>query len=591
MTITIPKTNYRTVQIPPSPQGGDGDDYLEFSFSSEVPVERFWGIEILDHSPDSVNFSRMNSAPFLWNHNTDVVLGRVESAKISSERKGRCTIRWSKEESAQKYKRQVKDGILTNVSVSYMILDTVVEKKDGKEQIKVTKWEPVEISLVSVPADATVGIGRNMAATIEEKPQINLESERARVAEILALTARYNCPDLNNKFINEGTTIESARGAILERVTSQNQTPAAVYPVDPLGLSPKEEKSYSIVRAINAAVSKDWSKAGFEKECSDEIAERSGKSTEGFFAPIRDLKVGKRAPYIAGTPAQGGYTVETDLLAENFIDLLRNKTKVVQAGAMMLSGLQGQVDIPRQAAASTAYWIAEQGTITPSEGTFDQVTLRPKDVAALSQMSRRILMQSSIDIEQFVREDFAQIISLAIDLAAISGSGTSNQPTGILNTAGVGSVALGANGGAITWQAIVDLYKLIQVNNADAMNMAFMTNPLVEAALLTTPKQASGVEGNFILQSEIRRLLGYMLHCTNQVPSNLTKGSGTNLSAMIFGNWRDLIIGEWGILEILPNPYGSGYNKGAVDIRVMKTVDMAVRHPKSFSVITDIVAA
>jgi HK97 family phage major capsid protein len=198
-----------------------------------------------------------------------------------------------------------------------------------------------------------------------------------------------------------------------------------------------------------------------------------------------------------------------------------------------------------------------------------------------------MLLQPSIDIEQFIRNDFARIMAIGIDSAAIAGTAVDNQPRGILNTSGIGSVALGTNGGVPTWQSIVNLKREIAIDNADTTAMRFMANPAVEAKLMTTPKQSSGVEGNFILADPGTSLCGYPFLSTNQVPSNLTKGSGTNLSALILGTWSDLIIGEWGVLEILPNPYGAGYASGNVTIRAMQTIDIAVRYPQSFAAITD----
>jgi hypothetical protein len=129
----------------------------------------------------------------------------------------------------------------------------------------------------------------------------------------------------------------------------------------------------------------------------------------------------------------------------------------------------------------------------------------------------------------------------------------------------------------------------LEIDNADIGALNWLTNPLVKSRLMLTPKQASGVEGNFILPEPGRSLMGYQLACTNQVPGDLTKGTGTNLSALIFGNFNDLIIGEWGSVEILVNPYGAGYNTGDVDIRVMQTIDVAFRRVVSFAAITDMI--
>lgn len=586
----------------------DDPNEMSFSFSSETPVDRGWGREILRHESGCADFSRMTTAPYLWNHNRDAVLGVVRKAWIV-DKKGYCTVKWSKEEEAQKYKRQVDEGILSNISFAYSIEEIKEVPTMGQKtpDFHVNRWTPLEVSLVSVPADNTVGVGRSNSSesrmvVIEEQvgnmeenlDQVRGEAitlERERIATINALGHRHGFADLARDLIGNGASIEAARSAFLDKIGS-NTTPVA-QPANPLGLTEKEQRSYSIVKAINAAVNSDWSKAGFERECSLEIAKKTGKDPRGFFVPVRDLKVEQRASYAVGAPATGGNVVQTDLLAQNFIDILRNRVAVVNLGATMLSGLSGNVAIPRQNGASTTYWVAENGAITQSEGTFDQVPLNPKTIAARSQLSRLMLLQPSIDIEQFVRMDFAKVIALGIDLAAIAGTGTAGQPTGILNTAGIGSVALGTNGAVPTWASIVQLETEIAQDNADVGSLAYLSNAKVRGKLKTTLKSVSSVS-EFIWQDTqmmdgIGMMNGYKACSTNQIPSNLTKGSGTNLSAAIFGNWADLIIGEWGVLEILPNQLGAGYNSGAVDIRVMQTLDIAVRHPESFAAATDII--
>jgi HK97 family phage major capsid protein/HK97 family phage prohead protease len=570
-----------------------------FSFSSEQPVDRGIGNEILDHSQSAVDLSRCDFAPFLWNHDQCEVLGKIERAWLEN-RKGYVEVKWSRNEDAMEKWQDVQDGILMNVSCGYRI-NSLKEGYPQKGDYTVTNWTVYEVSLVAIPADNTVGFGRDFSVTLEKRfggEQVGtitesstnrediVKEERERIASINYLANRYNDPRLGEELISTGVSVEAARAAFSKHWGESNQQPIAK-PADYLGLTPKEDKQYSLLRAINACVSNDWSKAGFERECSQEIEKRTKKTSQGgFFMPVKDLTV--RTTYAVGTNSTGGYTVQTDVLAQNFIELLRNKAFVVQAGATMLPGLVGNIAIPTQATGTPTYWVGESGTLTQGEATFGQVPMAPKTVGALSQISRLLLAQSAIEVEQFVRNDFAKVIAIEIDRAAINGSGASNQPTGVLATSGIGVSALGTNGAAPTWVSIVNLLREIAIDNADVSTMKILTNPSVVAKLMTTSKQSSGVEGNFIL-GENMKLLGYDVMMTNQVPANLTKGSGTALSAMILGNWSDLVIGEWGTLEILPNPYGSGYTAGALDIRAMQSVDIAVRHAESFAVIKDIV--
>ncbi len=601
-TIEIPKSLTRSSYLLPlslrerSPFEETGDNTI-FSFSSEYPVDRGWGVEILDHAPSSVDLSRMDTANLLLNHDRSIILGAIERAWIDPvQKKGYCKIRWSSRPEVQGYKEDVANGIIRNVSFGYNVLKTVPLSDKGS--YRVTQWQPFEVSLVSVPADYTVGFGR--AKGFEGTISLNVEGcnmslkdaerelERERILGIQELVRSYGFPELGQRAIKEDMDIEAARSLYLARLGEQMNPVAGA--VNPLGLSTKEGKSYSILRAINACLTNDWSKAGFERECSREIANRSGKETAGFFLPVRDLQIENyRATYQVGTPATGGNLVETNLLSENFIDILRNKLVIRSLGATVLSGLQGNVDIPGRASSSQLYWVGESQAGTQSEGTFRQVPLRPKSAMAYSMMSRLTLLQSSLDMEQLVRDEFVRIMALGIDKVAIAGTGTNNEPRGILNLAGIGTVPLGTNGGAPTYSSIIALMRELEIDNADIGALNWLTNPLVKSRLMLTPKQASGVEGNFILPEPGRSLMGYQLACTNQVPGDLTKGTGTNLSALIFGNFNDLIIGEWGSVEILVNPYGAGFTSGDVAIRIMQTIDIAFRQVVSFAAITDMI--
>ena len=202
-----------------------------------------------------------------------------------------------------------------------------------------------------------------------------------------------------------------------------------------------------------------------------------------------------------------------------------------------------------------------------------------------------------------VRNDLARVMALGIDAAAIYGTGSSGQPKGILNQSGVGSVAMGTNGAAFTnattastsgLDQLIQLEKAVDSANALTGSLCYLSNPKVVSAI----KQLKTQYADYLWSSNTDdrtagtpiNINGYPMYRSNQVPSNLTKGSGTNLSAVIFGDFSSLVIGMWGALEVLVNPYGSGYNAGSVDIRTMQTCDINVRHPESFAVISDVIA-
>lgn len=591
---------------------------VALSFSSEEPVERWFGIEILDHSSaDSVDLRRLKrGGALLIDHDVRNQVGVIEEVLIdTADRKGRAIVRFGRSAKAEEIFQDVLDGIRTNVSVGYTIDDIVLEKEEkGKLPVyRATRWTPYEISLVSVPADINVGIGRGESegerefkitipettetsnkeeTKMEEKKEVNVEvlrdearkAELERVREIRAIGKAHKFEDLADIFISEGRGVDEFKTAIL------NEMRKNLKPVDTtadIGMSRKETKQFSFIRAINAMATNNWKDAEFERECSEAVAKKLNRVPQGIFVPndvlTRDLT--------KGTAADGGYTVATELLAASFIELMRNRMMTRRLGATVLSGLVGDIAIPKQTGGATAYWVAESAAPTGSQQAFGQVALTPKTVGAFTDISRKLLLQSSIDVENLVRTDLATVLALAIDLAAINGSGANNQPTGILNASGVNLVAIGANGGAPTYSHIVSMETEVAVDNADVGNLAYLTNAKVRGVLKTTqrftstdtPVWTDGQEPGFGMVN------GYRAAVSNQVPSNLTKGTGTNLSAILYGNWADLIIGEWGALDILVDPYTGGA-AGTVRVRVLQDVDIALRNAESFAVIKDAIA-
>jgi HK97 family phage major capsid protein/HK97 family phage prohead protease len=596
---------------------------LEFAFSSETAVERWFGDEVLSHDAGSADLSRLNdSAPLLWNHNRDEMIGVVEKAWMGSDKRGYAKVRFGTSARADEILADVNAGIIRNVSFGYRINEMSEAKRDDKQVFTATSWSPLEISLVSIPADNSVGLGRSETEETRDvvirgialkEEVIKMENpapaqpvdvsavraeaasaERARIETINTLGSRFENADLARQLVEGGRSIEDARAAFLETLGAK-QVPVDTGKSGSVDLSEREQRDYSLVRAINASISKDWSKAGLELDVSRTLAKESNRETEGFFMPL-NLRMEQRATYATGATATGGATVATNLLASSFIDVLRNKALIMQMGPTLLTGLVGNVAIPRQISQTQTYWVTEGTAVTQAEATFDQVTMAPKQLGARSQYTRLMLQQGTPDIEAIIRNDLARVMALGMDVAAISGSGSAGQPRGILNTSGIGTVAMGTNGAALTnLDTFVDLERAVDVNNALNGSLYYMTNSRVLATAkklkdtggrpLWTPDYADttiGTSGN---------INGYSMVSSNQVPSNLTKGTGTNLSALLFGNFSDLLIGMWGGLEVLPNPYGAGYNAGSVDIRSMQTCDVAVRNAASFAAATDIIAA
>lgn len=323
------------------------------------------------------------------------------------------------------------------------------------------------------------------------------------------------------------------------------------------------------------------------REMSDELSRRSGRKCEGIFWSMRAPASVEQRVQTTGLPAggPGGNLIGTDFRHDLFIDRLRNGSAIHGLGARVLSGLSGNLSIPRRTASVAAGWVAENSALPTADPEFDQITMMPKHAGVISEWSRNMVLQSSPDVEQLARDDMSLALGEQLDLAAVNGSGAANQPRGVLKVVGIGSVVMGATGGALTLDAVSDLIGQVADANAETGSLGFLTNTKVRRAaskLKDTQARPYGVATVF---------QGIPTAFTNLVPSNGTKGAGSNLSSLIYGNWSDLLIGLWSELDILVNPFEStAYAKGNVQIRAMMTVDIAVRHPESFAAITDIAA-
>ena len=584
---------------------------VELAFSSDVELERWPGVaEKLSHAPGACDLSRLNDrANLLFNHDPDAVLGVVESARIDSDGFGRAVVRFGKSEDAEEAWQDVQDGILTKVSVGYRITEVKLlqESESGPDVYEVRNWQPYEISLVTIPADPTVGIGRNLQtknfmseqhaqntpaqpapAVAPVEPKISIESERSagrqaeqdRVKSILAAGKQYGMNDAALRAIEEGRSIDQARELFLEEMNKRNSRVADG--AKPIGLSEKEARSFSFVRLLRALTDPTdrsaQNAAAFELEACSAAAERvNHREIKGLMIPsdvlIQPL-TGERGTNTisiasgAGYTGTAGNTVQTTLLASSFIDFLRNRTVLMQLGTE-LGGLVGNFDMPRQTTGSAGYWIGEDGDATKNDVDFGLVSLRPKTVANYSEITRKTLMQSSLSVEALVRADLARGISQAIDLAGFYGDGLSNAPVGIKNTAGVNTVTF-TTAAKPTFAELVQMETEIALDNADVAAMAYVGNAGFRGYAKTTRRLSTSTD-SLALWEPGNTVNGYRTEITNQI----TAGH------VFFGNFADFILGLWGGLELTVDPY-SGSTKGRVRIVAMQDVDFAVRRAASF---------
>jgi HK97 family phage major capsid protein len=581
------KVNYRTIDLSRSEFVDEENRRVRIGVSSEEPVERSFGMEVLGHSEDEINMEFMKSgrAPLLLDHKMDQVIGVVEEFKLDqTANRTIAVVRFGRSALAEEVFRDVLDGIRMNISVGYRV-DKLTRMKDKDESYYRASWTPLEVSSVAVPADSSrkVGVGRSKQiaekAKVQimenEKQEINLDEVRSESAEaakkefarnskeIIDLAVKHNKRDLAHKAISEGKSVEEFRGILLDNIS--NDTPLET-PKD-IGLTEKETKRFSIMRAINAMANptdrKAQENAKFEFEASEAAQRSYGQTAQGIMLPDEVLRNWNQRDLSAGSD---GDLIGQDYRAGDFIDVLRNNSAVMPL-ATMLNGLSGDVKIPRKtAAASAAFISSEGGAAGESELTVGNVSMSPKSLGAFTDITRQLMIQSSIDVENLVRNDLAASMAIAIDDAALEGSGSSGNPTGITNTSGINTVSL-SSAAAPTFSEMVQMETAIRVDNALLGDLAYIVHPTNYGTLKTTEK-ASNTAQFIAVNDEIN---GYRAVVSPQLTAN----------NYVFGNFNDLLVGMFGGLDITVDPFSQS-STGTVRIVALQSVDVAVRHAVSF---------
>ena len=627
------------------------DETLTFSFSSEAPVERWFGREILLHEPGAMDLSRMNDgAPWLWNHDRNTVLGVVEKAWLGDDRRLYSTVRWSPnttERGTEEFKRRqdIEAEITRNVSFAYEIKE-VDERADG---FYVTSWPVLEVSSVSVPADQTVGLGRAMddpwvdpeaksaapepeaasdpgpvvaadvevdavpslkcqqaaepAETSDEPPmttEINVaelqqdarRAERDRVATIRGMCDQFSLPDLAEKLINDDSSVDAARAVVMQQLGMRKvELEGRVHDAGAadLGLSKREVKRYSFLRVAAYLADpnpRTAEAAAFELDVARAVQAKHSRSASGVLIPWEVLNSNRAAEtpgQVAGTFGDGGALVGTNRLDAQFIDLIRNRSAFLNSGLTMLSGLEGNVEIPKKLGSSQFYFVGENADVTNSKLTFGLVNMVPRTIGVRVPISRRMMIQASPDVENLVRLDMAESVALGMDTSIGYGTGSNGQPLGIINTSGIGSVTLGggsskvfpANVGGGThdcgdWADYVDLETALAANNLDAGSMRYIMNSVVKGALKQTLRASAA--GSDYIMTDAGEVNDYPVVVSNQMQTN----------DVLFGNFADCVVGMWSGLDVVIDPYTQSAS-GQVILTVHQDFDVAVRRPQSFA--------
>ena len=581
--------------------------------SSEEPVERSFGMEVIDHSKGSMNLEFLNSgrAPLLLDHDMTKQVGVVEKVELDEDaRRLRAVVRFGKGPLASEIFDDVRDEVRMNISVGYRIDGRVERENDPDDYVRVATT-PMEISIVSVPADRSslVGVGRSVSEPIcnpseeteivmsEEIKNVTVDVEAAKAeavraarkndAEILRLAAKHNKRDLGEEAIRDGVSADQFRGQLLDIIGDEKplETPANV-----VDAPAKEVRSYSLGRMVQAQITGDWRKAGLERELNDEIAKNVGREAEGVYVP--DFAWQQRGPL--STAATGGSASEvvfddfvpTEHRGDMFIEALRARQVLGGLGTTYLSGLTNRIKMPKLATGANAAFVEELADVTDGAGTDGGVTLQPRTMGAFVDMSRLLMLESIPAIEQIIRNDLLASAADRTEFYAIQGSGSSGQPTGILNTSGINNldISTGTDVDALTWADIISLVKLVEEDNGIVNSAAagFLSHPAVKAKLASTAK-VSSTDSVMILNDPWTSLYGYPVAFTSNVPTTLDPGDGGNdASALVFGDFSQLIIAQFGAPSILVDPY-SNSKAGTVRMVLHAELDVGVRNAVSFA--------
>ena len=428
--------------------------------------------------------------------------------------------------------------------------------------------------------------------------------ERQRIKSILALQAKYGHPELAERAINENFTVEQTRSKYLDLITEDEPQNPIAKTLKPVDMDKKDQRRYSFLRAVGLACGHfKKEECGLELEVSREIAKRLGRNPKKLFVDAAQLvayrgsddymvrgrldNYGKRAPLQTLVPASAGDLVGTDLLAERFIEQLYVNSAVLDQ-VTTIPDLTANIEIPREQTYTGGYWIGETQTITEDTPTFDKIALNPHKLAVLTKITYEMLEQSSIGLEMLLRMRLLRGLTLTLDKTILFGTGLGNEPLGIISHPEVNSIDLGANGGALDWENVVRLQTIPADFNVRGASNSYIFNTRTKGKLMTTLDHITG-GGNWIYQMNAGNptVAGYSARVSNQIPNDLVKGTATDLTAIIYGDFSQVLLAFWSAMEIMANPY-SEFDEAIIKIRAMQLADINLNRGDYFAVATDV---
>jgi len=359
-----------------------------------------------------------------------------------------------------------------------------------------------------------------------------------------------------------------------------------------------EKKDFNFAAFIRAAAKQKkghenaWGDAEYEKEILDIHAKNMSQIYN------KDMR--------AGDGTEGGYLIP-DEVSSDLVGLTIANMAVQKMGTTTLTGLIGELPIPRQTARNTGYWVGETETPTESSITFDLFTLRPKKAAAYTRFSNRLLYQTRGLINTLVRESIADALALTIDLGFLNGTGSDSQPKGLLRQTGMTTTPNQSTTAArFRIDKAASMIQAIDVANEliDGGNFGFIMRPEVQGGMrrervpqftgqpIGQGSPIGGFSDTILSNEQLAAKIGYKMETTTQLSGSNTQGNSTSSSQVIFGNFKQMYTGFWRGMEIKVSDVASvggvdAFTRDLIHVVAFQEVDCNFGRLTAFTIVSD----
>ncbi len=421
--------------------------------------------------------------------------------------------------------------------------------------------------------------GKIDAALYDEKKELRSLNKEQRDAVVL-LEAEYD--ELSEQIaIAERSEARNAAAAKLE-ATRQRRAKSTDHEG---GLVKRASEKFSLLKAMESHM-RGNTQDGIEKEVIELGRQEMRTSGAGFGegVTIPSALIGragdaKRAAMTSGTAGDGAEWVATEL--GDMVPVLALNPVLDTLGVTRFDNLQGNLSLPRQTSAFVPTYLAETANGAESQPDTDDIDVTPKRAGGYVDASKLFLIQSTVAAEAWLRTEMAKGLSRLYDQWALY-DGPNSNGNGALSLAG-NTVALGANGAAPTWEALMQLTGSVDEDFALEGNLKFLTTAKMRSRMRVVKRDAGS---GLFLWADDNTIGGFDAMVAQVLPKTLTKGANSDCHAILFGNFADLVFCTWGGVDILYDPFTQA-NGGKSRFVINAYADSNVKHANSFAKILD----